>query len=132
VTLIQENVGIVRRGYQAFNDADLGALTELFDEDASWHTPGHSPVAGNAVGRDAVFARFGQYVAETDGTFKADLKRVLSDEDGTVIGIHRNVGERDGKTLDVYCCVVFELEDGRIVDGREHFADLSAWDRFWS
>ena len=132
MTLIQDNVAIVRRGYQAFNDADLRALTELFDDDASWHTPGHSPVAGNAVGRDAVFARFGQYVTETDGTFKADLKRVLSDEDGTVIGIHRNVGERDGKTLDVYCCVVFELEDGRIVDGREHFADLNAWDRFWS
>jgi len=27
---------------------------------------------------------------------------------------------------------VFELEDGRIVDGREHFYDLRAWDEFWS
>jgi len=40
--------------------------------------------------------------------------------------------ERDGKRLDVYCCTVFELENGRIVDGREHFYDLPAWDEFWS
>ena len=132
MSLIQENVAIVRRGYRALNDADLAALTELFDENASWHTPGCSPVAGDAVGRDAVFARFGRYVRETDGTFKADLKRVLTDETGNVIGIHHNLAERDGKELDVYCCIVFEVAEGRIIDGREHFHDLHAWDQFWS
>ena len=132
MTAIQENVAIVRREYRAFNDADLATLSELFDENASWHTPGRSRVAGTAVGRDAVFARFGRYARETGGTFRADLKRVLTDEDGTVIGIHNVVGERDGKKLDVYCCIVFELADGRIVDGREHFYDLNAWDQFWS
>jgi len=126
------NAVIVRRGYEAFNRGDLETLTELFGDDVSWHTPGRSPLAGDVVGREAVFARLGLYVAETGGTFKADLKRVLTDEDGRVIGIHHNVAERDGKHLDVYCCVVFELEGGRIVDGREHFYDLPAWDAFWS
>jgi ketosteroid isomerase-like protein len=127
-----DNVATVRRGYDAFNATDLAALTELFDERACWHTPGRSPVAGAAVGRDAVLARLGQYVAETRGTFRADLKRVLTDEDGRVIGIQRNVGERNGKELDVYCCTVFELARGRIVDGCEHVYDLHAWDEFWS
>jgi ketosteroid isomerase-like protein len=132
VSLIQENVAIVRRGYRALNSADPAPLAELFDDNASWHTPGRSPVAGDAFGRNAVFARFGQYARETGGTFRADLKRVLTDEDGKVIGIHHNVGERDGKELDVYCCIVFEVANGRIVDGREHFYDLHAWDEFWS
>jgi hypothetical protein len=123
---------IVRRGYEAFNRGDLKALTELFREDVSWHTPGRSPLAGDVVGRDAVFARLGRYMAETGGTFRAELTRVLTDEDGRVIGIHRNTAERDGKQLDVYCCIAFELENGRIVDGREHFYDLHAWDEFWS
>jgi len=57
---------------------------------------------------------------------------VLTDEDGRVIGIHRNTAERDGKKLDVQCCIVFEIEDGRLIDGREHFFDLHAWDEFWS
>ena len=126
------NVAIVRRGYEAVNKGDLELLTELFGDNASWYTPGRSPLAGEAVGRRAVCARLGRYVAETGGTFRAELKRLLTDEDGRVIGIHRNVAERDGKHLDVYCCIVFELENGRIVGGREHFYDLHAWDEFWS
>ena len=53
-----ENAEIVRRGYAAFNAGDMETLTELFDESASWHTPGRSPLAGDYVGRDAAFAQF--------------------------------------------------------------------------
>jgi uncharacterized protein len=126
------NAGIVRCGYDALWSADRTRLIELFGENVSWHTPGRSPLAGDVVGREAVFARLGRCAAETGGTFRADLKRVLTDEDGRVIGIHHNVAEREGKHLDIYCCIVFELENGRIVDGREHFHDLPAWDEFWS
>jgi ketosteroid isomerase-like protein len=126
------NAAIVRCGYEALNGGDPDALAELFGENVAWHTPGRSPLAGDVVGREAVFARLGRYAAETGGTFRAELLRVLTDEDGRVIGIHRNLGERDGKHLDVYCCIVFELEHGRIVDGREHVYDLRAWDAFWS
>ena len=129
---IIDNAAVVRRGYAAFNAADMNALTDIFDESASWHTPGRGLLAGDQQGREAVFGQFGRYVGETDGTFKAELQRVLTDEDGRVIGIHRNTAERGGKRLDVYCCIAFELEDGRITDGREHFYDLHAWDEFWS
>jgi len=126
------NAAIVRRGYEAFNRGDLETLVELFGDTISWHTPGRSPNPGDYAGRDADRARLGRYAAETGGPFKAQWTRVLTDEDGRVIGIHHNVAERDGKQLDVYCCIVFEFERGRIVDGREHFYDLRAWDEFWS
>lgn len=133
-TIITEhpNGATVRRAYEAFNTADMEFLTEAFDESASWHTPGRSPVAGDHEGREATFAQFGRYLGETGGTFKATLQSVLTDDDGRVIGIHHNTAERDGKTLDVYCCIVFELKDGRVTDGWEHFFDLYAWDEFWS
>jgi ketosteroid isomerase-like protein len=60
------------------------------------------------------------------------LQSVLSDDGGRVIGIHHNSAERNGKTLDAYCCIVFELKDGRATDGWDHFYDLYAWDEFWS
>jgi hypothetical protein len=126
------NVEAVRRGYEAFNTADMAALTELFDEDASWHTPGRSSIAGDAVGRDAVFAQFGRYVGETGGTFKAALQDLFASEDGRVIGLHHNSGERNGQQLDGDCCIVFELKDGKLLDGTEYFLDLHAWDGFWS
>ena len=48
------------------------------------------------------------------------------------IGIQRSTADRDGKHLDVGNSIVFELKDGRVTDGREHFHDLYAWDEFWS
>ena len=60
------------------------------------------------------------------------MQRVLTDEDGRVIGIHHNTAERNGRKLDVYCCIVFEIKDGRLIDGWEYFEDLYAWDEFWS
>ena len=128
----EQNVEVVRRGYEAFNTADMAALTVLFAEDAAWHTPGRSPIAGDHRGRDAVFAQFGRYGGETRGTFKASLQQVFAAEDGRVVGLHHNSGERNGKRLDTDCCIVFEVEDGRITGGREVFSDLYAWDGFWA
>jgi hypothetical protein len=127
----ERNAETVRRGYAAFNAADLKTLTDLFDESASWHTPGRSRIAGDYKGREAVFAQFGRYGGETGGTFKATLLQVLKSDDGRVVGIHRNTAERGGKHLDVACCIAFEFKDGRVVDGKEHIYDLYAWDEFW-
>ncbi len=127
-----ENAAVVRRGYEAFNNGDMGTLTELFDENASWHTPGRSSLAGDHEGREASFAQFGRYGGETGGTFKAELREVLADDDGRVVGIHHNSAERNGKRLDVDCCLVFQIEDGRVTDGREYFYDVHSWDEFWS
>lgn len=127
-----KNAEVIRRGYAAFNVGDIETLTEIFDENASWHTPGRSSIAGDKRGRDAVFAQFGKYVGDTDGTFKASLQQVLPGDDGRVIGVHHNSGERNGRRLDVACCIEFEVQNGRIVSGREHFYDLYNWDEFWS
>jgi len=127
-----ENADVVRRGYAAFNSADIQTLTELMGENACWFTPGRGPLAGRFAGRDAVVGQFGQYGRLTAGTFRAELQQVLAGDDGRVVGIHHNTAERDGKQLDVGCCIVFEVENGRMVSGREHFSDLYAWDEFWS
>lgn len=74
---------------------------------------------------------FAELGGQTNGTFRATLKQ-LTAGDGRVVGIHHNSGERNGKQLDIECCLVFELNDGKIVDGSEHFDDLYAWDDFWS
>jgi uncharacterized protein len=128
----QDNAELVRRGYEAFNTADIETLTQILDENASWHTPGRSPIAGTYEGRDAVFGQFGRYGAETAGTFRAELKEVFTNGDGRVVGLHHNTAERNGRRLDTDCCIVFEIEDGRMVSGREYFYDLGNWDEFWS
>jgi ketosteroid isomerase-like protein len=127
-----ENVAIMQRAYDAFNAADIDTLTELFDENVSWHTPGRSSMAKDYEGRDATLAYFGQLGQGTDGTLKAELQQLFAGDDGRVIGLQRTKAERNGKSLDVGNCIVFELKDGKIVDGQENFNDLYAWDEFWS
>jgi uncharacterized protein len=127
-----ENAGIMRRAYEAFNTGDLDTLTEIFDEGAVWHLPGRSSMANDYQGREATLAYFGQLAQKTGGTFRAELERLLADDDDRVVGIQRSTADRDGKHLDVGDCIVFELKDGRITDGREHFHDLYVWDEFWS
>jgi ketosteroid isomerase-like protein len=126
------NAVLVRRGYAAFNSADMATLSELFHEDACWHTPGRGALSGTYQGREAVFGHFGQYGGLTAGTFQAELQEIVSNEDGTVVGVHRNTAQKDGKNLDVRCCIVFDIRDGRLADGREYFFDVYAWDEFWA
>ena len=126
------NAEVVKRGYAAFNAADIDTLTRIMDQDVSWHTPGRTSIGGTRKGQQDVFGQFGRYGGETGGTFRAALLDVYESEDGGVVGLHRNTGERNGKRLDVLCCIVFELKDGRVVSGREHFFDLYAWDEFWA
>ncbi|MDZ7362722.1 MAG: nuclear transport factor 2 family protein [candidate division KSB1 bacterium] len=128
----EKNAETVRRGYAAFNSGDMKTLTEIFHDNASWHTPGRSSIAGDFKGRDAVFAQFGRYAGETGGNFKATLQHVFKGDDGRVAGVHHNSAKRNGKQLEVDCCLVFEFKDGRVIDGREYFYDLNAWDEFWS
>jgi ketosteroid isomerase-like protein len=127
-----ENVATMRRAYEAFNTGDINTLTELFDESAAWHLPGRSRFADDYQGRDATLAYFGQLAQETGGTFQAELQHLLADGEDRVIGIQRSSGDRGGKHLDVDNCIVFQLKNGRITDGREHFHDLYAWDEFWA
>ena len=126
------NADLVRRGYEAFNNADMATLNEVFADDCSWHTPGKSPIAGKNKGKDKVFTQFGKYGAGTNGTFKAILKNIAVCDDGTIVTIHRNTAERNGKKLDVDCCVVFEFRDGQAISGKEFFFDLNSWDDFWN
>ena len=126
------NADVVRRGYQAFNEADIDTILRLWSEDATWTTPGQSSAAGTARGKEAVLAQYGRYGCETNGTFQAQLLGVFEADDGRVVGLHHNVGERNGNKLDTDCCIVFEVEDGKIKSGTEHFFDLHNWDQFWS
>jgi ketosteroid isomerase-like protein len=128
----QAHAEVVRRGCLAFITGDIRALHELFDEQARWHTPGRSPLAGDHCGRAAVFAQFARYGGETAGTFKVVLQRVLAGDDGHVVGLHHTIGLRNGQRLEVDGCIEFQVRDGRIVCGREHFFDLHAWDAFWA
>ncbi len=129
---MHKNAEIVRRGYAAFNAADIQTLTEVFDENASWHTPGRSAIAGTTKDREGTFAQFGRYLEGSGGTFKAELRYVATDDEGRVVAVHHNSGTRNGKHLDTDCCITFKLANDRVIEGKEYFQDQANWDAFWA
>jgi uncharacterized protein len=132
MSIADANAHVVRRAFAALNAKDFEALARLFHREVAWYTPGWSTVAGEALGPDAVVVQFRKYAASTQGTFRSSLRQVLQSEDGRVVAIHQDAGERNGKRLNCGCCTVFDFEDSLILEGREHFHDLYSWDEFWS
>ncbi len=131
-SISEANCATVARAFAACNANDFEALGALLHPEVVWYTPGRSQRSGESVGRDAVFARFAKYAADTGGTFRMSLKKVLHSQDGRVVAIHRDSGERNGRRLNTGCCTVFDFEEGLILEGCEHFHDLYHWDEFWS
>jgi ketosteroid isomerase-like protein len=125
------NVGLIRDGYEAFSKGDMDALSKLFADDIVWHVPGKSPVAGDHKGQEATFAYFGKLMELSGGTFKASLHDCVGNDEH-VVGMHRNTGSRDGKTLAINELLVFHMRDGKATEAWEHHSDSAAWDGFWS
>ncbi len=122
----------VRRFYQAFAERDFSAVRECFAENALWHLPGKSRIAGDYRGADAII---GDFLAKlgplSGGTFNVELLDI-GVGDRYVVAIQRATGMRDGKTLDVTACQLITVEDGKIAEIRGHYSDQYALDDFWS
>jgi len=58
------NIELTRRGYEAFAQGDLAALSELIADDVTWHALGVGPLSGTYHGRDEVFGFFGRLAEE--------------------------------------------------------------------
>ena len=89
------NEELVRRGYEAFNNADVGTLQQLFADTTIFHEPGRSPISGDYQGLDQVLSFFGTLGERSGGTFRATLHDVVANDEH-VVGIHSSDAERDG------------------------------------
>jgi uncharacterized protein len=125
------NAVLARRGYAAFASGDLDTLRDLMQEDATWHQPGKTAIAGDYIGRDRVFEYFGKIFELSGGTFKADPEDILADDDRAVV-IQHTTGTRDGKALDMHHVLVFEIRGGKFADTQVYSSDQQKDDVFWS
>lgn len=125
------NVLLMCRATEAFSKGDMDGLRAMFDEDATWHVPGRSPVSGNYKGHSQIFAYFGKLAQLTGGTFKVEMHDCVGN-DQHVVGLDRLTATRLGKTLDINLGLVVHVRDGKILEGWDLFSDQYAWDEFWS
>jgi ketosteroid isomerase-like protein len=121
----------VKRGYAAFNNADIETLTELIAEDATQHMVGDNLVSGEYKGRDAIFAMYARLGELTNGTYRADIEQIFTDGEGTVVVVHRQTAQRNGKQLDNRQALIFTILDGVVVDLQDTSDDIANDDAFY-
>jgi ketosteroid isomerase-like protein len=127
----QENIAAVKRGFEAFSTQDMGTLTQLFREDATWGSEEIGVIGGDRTGRNDIFAMFGQLGQETQGNFKVVPSTFAASGDQVFVRCTAT-GTRNGKTLDSDQVLIFTLADGTVRDVRFFMHDYRANADFWA
>ncbi|HWM87443.1 MAG TPA: nuclear transport factor 2 family protein [Kofleriaceae bacterium] len=126
------NADLVRGLYRAFTDRDIPALEEIIAENAVWHVPGRSRLAGDHRGRPAVLAYFAGLAQRTEGTFSAEIIDVLATE-SRAVALARATGHRQPNVhYDGLYCLVVSFERDQICEAWLMPADLYSLDEFLS
>jgi ketosteroid isomerase-like protein len=124
------HVDLAERVFESFR-RDPRTLASLIADDAVWTVVGRAPVAGVYDGRRAIFDLFKATQTLSEGTYKAELRYVLADDDRT-IAVYRASGQRGDRELDIEQALFVRVEDGRWQEILAVPLDPLAFDAFWT
>ena len=117
----EENVEIVRRGFEVWNTGDMDALRELYDPGIIWRGPEGWPEPGPYGGREAVMGQVEQ-LRETWDTDSFELISELVDVGDRVAVRFIWRGAGHGPEANIEATGVYTVRKGRII-GIEFFWD---------
>ena len=123
------NADLVRKGFAAFDSADMAALDAIMADDIVWHASGAGPISGDFVGKQAVFGNFALIPQVTDG-FSQEIHAIVADDEHTVALVSATL-TRKGTTATFPQVFVFHLEDGKAKEVWLSPFDQAA-DAFWT
>jgi uncharacterized protein len=118
----QENVEVVRRGFETFNARDLDRHVEFFDPEVEWQTSAEDPDAATHRGLQAYKRYLEQWLESFDG-LHADVEESIDVGGDRVFTWNRYTGRgrESGVPADWYLAIIFTIRDGKIVRAAEYF-----------
>lgn len=107
------NTDLVRRAYELFGEGDIATLQILWTEDIIWHIGGATRISGDHAGAAAIIGMFGELMAATEGTFRAELQTVFGDED-RAFSLHRATAAKGGEDFELWTVLGYRFRQGKI------------------
>jgi hypothetical protein len=126
------DITLIRKGYDAFNRADIATLSEVLASDVEQHMVGDNLVSGDYKGLENVLGFYGKLAELTGGTYGVEIESVFTDGNGKVVVIHGQRGERNGRKITARQALIFTVVAGKVVDLHDTTEDLEAEDAFWA
>lgn len=114
------NEEIVRAFIETWPRLDVDAVTAYFAEDGIYHNMPMDPVAG----RENVRALIAGFLGGWSKT-KWDIRSIAAAGDTVIVERVDHIWAGD-KSVDLPCCGVFEMKDGKIKAWRDYF-DLGTY-----
>ncbi|MBV9090785.1 MAG: nuclear transport factor 2 family protein [Mycobacteriaceae bacterium] len=118
----QDNIELIKKGYEAFSAGDIETVMNLFDDNIEWVQPGESAISGTYHGKGEL-AQYLARLAEKSLTVKA--RQFLADGDMVVALTDVAVGDERGQDADV-----FTVRDGKAVRVQVH-TDTAVMERVY-
>jgi uncharacterized protein len=118
----EQNIELVKKGYEAFTAGDIDTVMNLFDDNIEWVQPGDSAISGTYHGK----GELGQFISRlAEKSTTATPHRFLADGDTVVM-----LGETtaDNETSEV--AQVFTLRNGKTVRV-QGYADTAVMERIF-
>jgi ketosteroid isomerase-like protein len=118
----QQNVELVRKGYEAFGRGDIEGMLSLFDDNIEWVSPGPSdlPTAGTRRGRQQV-AEFFRAINEAFEIQQFEPKTFVAQGDRVVVlGEDTARVKATGKVLNESWAHAFVVRNGKVVSFQEY------------
>ncbi len=119
----EENVNIMRQGYEAFNRGDIDAVLGIMDPEIEWQEPDVEglPAPGTHHGPEAVANNVFGSVEEHWDEFQVVAEEFLeAGERVIVLGHFRVRGKATGRSADAPYAHVWTLRDGKVVHLRNY------------
>jgi ketosteroid isomerase-like protein len=112
---MSENTDVLKRGYEAFNNGDAEALSEMFADDVQWEGPNAEgvPMSGKHDGKDSVLQALGQ-ISESFETFSVRPDEMIEEGDTVVVLSHLEAKARSGNEVKLPGAEVYRLSGGKI------------------
>lgn len=104
----------------AINSKDIDSVMEFFAPDAVYHNMPMAPVSGSAAIRQVIEQFIGP-AEEVDWQILT-----IAESGGSVMAERLDRFTLDGKTVELPCNGVYEMEDGKIKIWRDYF-DMATW-----
>ena len=123
----QQNLSIVRNGYDAFGRGDIPGLLSLLDDQVVWVTPGPAdlPNSGTRKGHDGV-QQFFQALSDLVDIVRFEPKEFIAQGDRVVvIGDDTARVKATGRTVEFRWVHAFTVLNGKVV-AFEEYGDVSA------